>query len=161
MTDYTHNDLVAKVKAVNMANAYANELLAKLTEFFRPYVGKDILKNDGSLLAKIKGAMPDFPSDNDMSVYFHTSPYSLAWTVITCVSSPRQEDYSIAVYHETTVYIGDIQGKTLTKLCESYQDKPDFRSDYTVEEVLRDREEAKVAKEAYDKAKGKLYLFGE
>jgi len=147
----THDDLVAKVAAVNSAHKFANKLWYELTEFFRSYVGQKVLKQDGSLLAKIK--LPELPNTVPVSVYKHTSDYSLAWTVKTCQQSGKHH----CVYYETTVYIGDLSKGVLTKLSESYQDPPAYRWNYTIEEVLANQQAAKDAKEAYDEARSKCF----
>ncbi len=156
-------ELETRVRAANAANAYANDLWQKLTEIFRPFVGKQITAKSGQLLSKVEKLLPEFPCTPDLHVYRHVTNYSLAWTVKACevAKDVVMGHGGIANYWETTVYIGDLQGTVLSKLCESYQDKPIWRTDYTVEEVLANREAAKAAKKAYDDAKNNCYPFGE
>jgi len=154
-------ELAAKIEAVNIAHVYAMQLWKELTEFFRPYVGTAVETKGGPLMAKIQAKLPIFANTHKLMVYRHVSNYSLAWTVKACVPYHSEHGGDIAVYHEITVYIGDLQGQTLTKLCESYQEPPALRSDYTVEEVLANKAAAKKAKAAYEAARDKCYPFGE
>jgi hypothetical protein len=157
----TDKELTAKVDAVNRAHAYAMQLWTELTEFFRPYVGTAVETKGGSLMAKIQAKFPTFPHTNELMVCRHVSSYSLAWTVRASTTYPTGDGYSSAVYYETTIYIGDLSGQTLTKLCESYQEPPNLLSDYTVEKVLANQAAAKQAKKAYETARDKCYPFGE
>ena len=149
--------LAAKVKAVNRAHAYVPELYGNLVEVFRPYVGQKIIKADGSLLAKINSQLPVLPlMGHALSVYRHRSDYSLAWTIKTCESTG---DYG-CLYYEATVYVGDLIGGVLSQLADAPL-PVNYRTDYTVEEIAANREAVKVAEQAYNDAKGKLYIFGE
>lgn len=73
------NELEAKVKSVNQAHKYANELRPILTELFRPLVGEKVEKADGQLLEKVKKLLPAFPCTPQLNVYKLASSYSLAW----------------------------------------------------------------------------------
>lgn len=156
-------ELVAYVKAVNAAHAYAMKLFPMLTDIFRPWVGKQIETKGGPLLAKVDKLLPTFPSTHALQVFRHVTRYSLAWTVKACevAEDPDEPRYGTAQYYEVTVYIGDMSNGVLTKLCESYQQPPNWRSDFTVEGVLAAREAAKKAKALYDEAESKCYPFGE
>ena len=146
--------LTCKVGAINRANAYGKELYALLTPIFAPLVGKQILKVDGSLLAKYAALVPKFDYSHALHVYRHTSDYSLAWTVKTCEPLPPTS----CMYHEAVVYIGDLSGQTLEKLSIH---PFDLRSDYTVEEILLKRLDFEKAKKVLDEARSALYPFGE
>jgi predicted RecB family endonuclease len=81
--------LTAKVKAVNKANKYANELKVELVSFFKDYVGKKIFKADGTLLAKIVALAPKFENSKSISVYHRSSFNSqLSWVIKTCEPLP-------------------------------------------------------------------------
>ena len=148
------NTLKARVKAVNAANDYANKLYPQLVAIFEPLVGEQVLKADGTLLAKYQKLLPDFPSSNGLHVYKHSSDYSLAWCVKTC---EQVEDHCTCVYHEVTVYIGSLSGKTLKEIDRPFEGK----TDYTVADVQAARERYKEAKKAADEAKSALFPFGE
>lgn len=151
------NTLAARVKAVNAANAYAMKLYPVLMDFFRPLLGQQILKVDGTLLKKIEAAMPAFPdsgvSQNRLHVYRNTSDYSLAWTVKTCESI---EGASSCVYHEIAVYVGGLSGGTL----KDFYAPPDLRSDYKVEDVKAARAAYEAAQRTADNLKSALHPFG-
>ena len=147
------NELNAKIIATNKANAYANELYEKLVTVFKPLVGQQIMKKDGTLLAKYEKLLPTFVNTGPISVYRSSSHYSLSWTVKTCVVTD-----GIGVYAEATVYVGDLsEGSVLTSIC-----KPNnYRSDYTLAEVEKNRKAAREAKEVYNNAKSACFPFGE
>ena len=147
------NRLSPKVKAVNVANAYGIELYDKLAAVFTPLVGCKIEKADGTLLAKVAKLMPSLPHGVGLSVYRYTSNYSLMYVVKTCES----DGYNGCMYHETSVYIGEMRDGVLVKLCN----KPELRTDYTVAEVEANRKAYEVAKEAASQAESKLHPFGE
>jgi hypothetical protein len=145
--------LETRVKGVNKANAFANELWPRLVAVFAPFVGQKIEKVDGPLLAKIQKLVDALNLPNgDIHVYRHVSNYSLAYTVKTCECTN-----GIAHYFEQTLYIGKMNNGVLVELKEL---EP-FKTDYTAENVLKAREAYKVAKEAADKAQSALYPFGE
>lgn len=146
--------LACKVAAINRANAYGKEIYKTLTAIFEPLVGEKILKADGSLLAKYAALVPKFEYSHALHVYRHTSDYSLAWVVKTCEPLPPHS----CMYHESVVYIGDLRGHTLEKLCIHPFDS---RSDYTVEEITQKRVDFENAKKALDNARSALYPFGE
>jgi len=146
--------LTAKVAAVNRANEYAAQLYTVLAERFAPLVGQKILKVDGSLLGKYAGLVPELPSKRDIHVYRHSSDYSLAWTVKTCEFMPPHS----CMYHEVTVYVGDLRGQTLEKMTIH---PFSGRTDYSVEEITGKRAAYESAKRVADELRGDLYPFGE
>lgn len=146
--------LACKVGAVNRANAYSKEIYALLNPIFTPLVGKQILKVDGSLLAKYAALVPKFEYSTDLHVYRQRSDYSLAWVVKTCEPLPPGS----CMYHEAVVYIGDLRGQTLEKLSIH---PFDLRSDYTVEEITQKRLNFERAKKELQEARSELYPFGE
>lgn len=144
--------LQAKVEAVNLANRYANEIHPILSAAVTPFVGQQVLKVD-QFLAKVKKVIPELACTVPLHVYRNTSDYSLSWTVKTCVSDGRGH----AVYHETTVYVGELRNGVLTQL-SSFEK---LREDYTAEEVERLRAAYREAKSVADKAHSALHPFGE
>lgn len=145
--------LAAKVKSLNACNVEAMKWHSVLVEIFRPLVGKPILKADGSLLAKYKALLPEFPCSPSFHVWRHSSNYSLAWTVRVGVSE-AEHTWS---FSDVTVYIGDLNGAVLADLKPS----PQFRTDYTVLEVELLRIDFKKKQDAFENARSALYPFGE
>ncbi len=144
--------LAARVKAVNRANEYAGVLYQKLVEVFQPLVGQPVLKADGQLFKKI--VLPELANKNSLSVYRLDSKYSLAWVVKTC---EYIEVSNSCVYHDTTVYVGSIDGNVLTGILSPPNEYPA----YTVEQVVAARNYYKDLKKIADEAKDALYPFGE
>lgn len=147
--------LIAKVKAVNKANDYANQLYVQLVAIFQPLVGQQILKVHGDLLLKIEKMLPVFKNSNGLRVYRSRSDYSLIWTVN---ANERECPDGGTQYHEVSVYVGKLDHGTLTDV---YDSGPGGRRDYTPEEVKDKRETYKAAKEIADKANSALHPFGE
>jgi hypothetical protein len=145
------NKLQAKVKAVNRANQAATELYAKLAPIFAPLVGKKIINKEGRLLAKVWKLMPDI--FQNWSVYHPASDYSLVFVVKTMESLPD----GLCIYHETSVYVGELREGVLTKLC----DAPNLQATYTEREIIAKRLKYEEAKKAMDEAQNDLYPFGE
>lgn len=143
----------ARVKARNNVNAEANRLYEVLVAIFAPLVGKTIFKQDGSLTAKCAKLLPELPGENALTVYGSSSKYSLAWCVKTCESVPPHG----CCYEEAMVYVGDLTGKTLKKLC----DPTNLRTDYTVGELEEKRRVYKEKKEEAGNARSALHPFGE
>lgn len=151
--------LEAKVEAVNLANSEALWLQRTLKPVFANYLGKQVVKKDGSLLAKvaselgivIPGRVWFFPS---------SSHYSVQYTVKSCVSHGGH-----SYYHEVPVYIGHLGhngegiGAQRTHL-EKLADDLELRTDWTAEEVERNRRECREAEEAYRLAQHRIVPFG-
>ncbi len=146
--------LATRVRGVNNANAYANELWPKLTAVFAPFVGHKIETAPGPLKAKIDKLVKELnlPNTVPLSVYRHVSNYSLAYTVKTCEACNN-----IAYYFEQTLYIGDMRDGVLLKLNEL---RP-FKTNYNAAHVIQARETYQKAKRAADDAQAALYPFGE
>lgn len=141
--------LSARVIARNRANANAMALYDLLSKVFAPFAGQKIKKVDGTLLAKVQASFPKIT----FSFYRYRSNYSVCYVAKECQSL---SDGNSCVYEEATVYIGDVSNGVLVKL----YDRPELRTDWTVEEVQKLRIEAEKAKEAARKAESKLLEFG-
>ncbi len=148
------NKLIAKVRAVNAANAYANELYEKLKDVFVNFIGDRIEKANGELFEKVKKCLPKFINTHNLSVYRHMGNYALVYVVKSCEMIPSEES---CIYHETSLYVGEMRDGVLVKLCSS----PNNRIDYTVNNVREKRLEYEKAKKIMDAAKNELYPFGE
>lgn len=148
--------LEAQVKAVNMANAWANEIQPKLIEFFRPLIGQKIIKGDGDLLRKLQNPVDEITAGTDPNGYSRAykigSSYSLAFVCKTCVGYGD----CYCVYHEAHVYVGSIQGDTLVSF---FNDHGPLKADWTAEEVEKLRAEHDKAKEAERAAASALGPF--
>lgn len=147
------------VEAVNAANDYANKLRDQLIPQFEPLVGKKILKVGGMLLEKYADIGKGLPYTPSLHVYKNSNDYALSWNVKVCKTAPHENTHrsNYCCYHETTVYIGELNGHILEKVCP----QPNYRTDYTLEEVLANREAYKAAEKAMRDAQAKLHPFGE
>ena len=147
--------LEAKVTAANKTRTCAKAVFHLLAPIFLPFVGQKILKKEGGLLKKLYDMVEqlNLSSEQSLSIYRYSSSYSLAWTVQSCVIDEKGH----ARYDSVTVYIGKLDHGTLVEM----EKPPSFKTDFTVEQVLKGREELKKAKELVSKAEEKIYPFGE
>lgn len=145
--------LAAKVKAVNRANEYANDVAQVLAKFFQPYVGQTIIKADGSLLAKIEKKMPVFANNNSLVVLFRRGR-DLDFEIKACENIVGTYQ---CVYHHAYITVGDMRGGELL----SIRMPNVHRCDYTVEGVLAAGEAVREARSALSTAQGNLEPFGE
>jgi hypothetical protein len=149
-----NTELEARVRGVNAANQYANDLHSRLVAVFRPFVGQKILTAPGDLLARIKRLVDalDLPSTPRLHVYRDRSDYCLRYVVKSCES-----DGKCGHYYEASVSVGELDHGRLTSLI----DAPQYRTDYVAAEVVAARETYKEAKRVADEARSALYPFGE
>lgn len=148
----SRSELAAKVRAVNAAHAEANRIFPILQEFFKPYVGQQVLLQGGGLLKKIKNKLPKF---ENLHVFMDSNTrYSLKWEVKACEHVQGEQH---VVYHSVTIYVGNIDGLILKDVYPEFSAK----DDYTVEEIEAARLEYKRLKELADNAKSALAPFGE
>ena len=144
--------LQARVNAVNKANAYAKELYEQLKPVFEPFVGMQILKQGGDLLAKVQKLIPELPCKPNLHVYRYRSDYSLMYMVR---ASATVDDYG-SMSHEVGVYIGELHNGALIKMCDWHE----LRTDFTVEEVKLKREIYEQAQKVASEAESALHPFG-
>lgn len=145
--------LAAKVAAQNEANTLANERFEPIIKALAPFVGQKICKVDGSLLEKVKKALPVFPSDfNNSSFYSTGHGYSLRLDIRTC----HAVEPNGCAYAESTVYLGSLDNGVLI----NYDKAPNLKTDFTEEYVQEARKEVEAAEKAMRNAEAKLYYFG-
>lgn len=144
--------LRAAVAAVNKANAAAHKLYAQLSERFAPLVGQKILKADGSLMAKFEPLVADLPNSTALSTYRYRSNYSLVYVVKVCEPLPPHG----CTYHESSVYVGELDGQTLKSIAPPFVGRYDF----TEEEITEKRAALTAAEEAVSAAQSALIPFG-
>ncbi len=152
MTKPTIEKLEARIKAVNTANATANNLYTQLAQTFTPLIGQQILKQNGDLLLKIENKLPPLPNTTKLRAYYRKSNFSLNWTI----SANEQSDTNTH-YHETTITIGELNGLVLANITPPHIQK----TDYSVEEIERLRKAYTAAKKIADTAHSALQPFGE
>lgn len=153
--------LELRVRCVNQTHAIANGLYPKLAELFRPYVGQKILKTTGELLKVIKDQEKalELPHNPKFSVYRDPSDYSLSYLVTgrDWIPSPVTGHSDYSCYHNATIYLGSLKGQTLEGLSIFHE----LRTDYSADQVLKDREGFLTARKAFEDARSKLDFFGE
>lgn len=149
----TDSELVALVGAVNEAGRQGNRLYETLAERFRPLVGKQVLKKDGTVMEKYKELLPEMPlMPSLVHICRESSIYSLMWRVRTTAFIPGTSDHQ---QHSLTVYVARISNGVLTEI----NDHPRFKVDYDFEEVKEAQAKVKSAKKRLEDAEAELYPF--
>ena len=142
--------LAARVRNVNRVHKYSNDLHALLAPFFAQFIGQQVMKQDGKLLAKIAKDMPKLPEVDRIRTWMDGG--HLRWTVKT-----DENVGGCAYYYEIGCYIGETEGGILTKL----HDAPGLPFDYTPEKVIETRNHYETARKAFQTAHSALHPFGE
>lgn len=154
-----HNtQLEAKVSARNRVHQLALEQLPAMLAACAPFVGKQVQNQTGAINAKLKAVLPESNGHPDFQWWYECTRYSLRVNFKVCESSKsRHPGMQFASYAECSATIGDIEGHTLTKLCNGQK----FQTDYTVSEVQLWRKEAEQARAKAQEAEHKLAHFGQ
>jgi hypothetical protein len=151
--------LAARCAAFNAVNAEANRLSALTIAALTPFVGKKVLKADGSLTAAVKAVLP--PAAPDVQKWLAHSNYSLCFALKTYETTADRnnrpgEDYRIAHYAEVYFYAGEVKDGVLIKL----SDPINLPTDHNPEKVAELRKIAEAAKEAARQAESACGPFG-
>lgn len=64
--------LVAKVKARNLVNKELRERVPFMIEALMPFIGKQVLKVDGTLLEKVRKVLPEIPNTVAFSGWYNS-----------------------------------------------------------------------------------------
>jgi len=152
--------LAAKIAARNEVNRIANESFADAAKALEPFVGQKVCKVNGTLLEKVKKALPPTISANGSgphSWYSTGHGYSIVLNIKTCTSAKTKGDYQNAHYAEAGLYLADISDGFLAKI---RSEVPSWKTDYTEEYVIEARQEAEKADKAKRDAESKIHYFG-
>ena len=161
MSERARERLEAKVRAVNAAHAYLPKLREDLRKALTPFIGKKVLKQGGSLTAKVEKALESvLPKSNgapysQAHVFRFRSEYSLTFTVKTC----KPTGDCGCLYYERSVDIGNLKHGVLTELDGREWIAP--RADYTAGEIEGKRKAAEEAREKAREAESACWPFGE
>jgi hypothetical protein len=164
-----YHTLEARIKARNRVNKRANELQPELVEIFRPYVGKKVTTQHG-LVHKLKPVI-DKLRDRERGGEFSNGKgfdlwrrYGGSYAIdyeIKCSEpirgSEREGGGCTVTYAEATVRVGLLEGDTLKSLSE---EPPNYKSDYTEEEIREKRALADKLREEARRAETDLCPFG-
>jgi hypothetical protein len=152
MSYYNEEHLKAKIRAVNRANAYAEQLSNTLIPIFKELIGKKV-KKVGGLTIKVKSLLPDFPHSPEINVYYHDSNYSVFFIVKV---SEMIGNSCTCLYYELTLNIGKLDGGILTEVYEQFK-----ATSYNLEDIKNKIEVCKNAQRALDSAKDDLGIFAD
>lgn len=150
--------LEGKVAAQNRVNQLAMDCYAKAIEPLKQFVGQKILKVDGSLLEKVKKALPELPVLQCNRIFYTCQHgYNLRIAIDESIYAMRRSGVGGTYYVEASAYLCNIRDGVLTELYP----KPELRTDYTHEEILMARKDLETAKAAMSLAQSRLQGFGE
>jgi hypothetical protein len=152
-------NLPAFVKLVNDVAEATNTLAADVMPKASAFYGQKIVKADGDLTAAFAKAVP-IHSDSVrgsrlISYWINATSASLWLNVKGC--APLETS---CIYHEETVYLGNIRGGILGE-SEATKGRQPARTDWTVAEVLSARKRYAEAAEAVSEARRACGPFGE
>jgi hypothetical protein len=153
--------LQAKVEARNLANAAALEYGPRIIAALAPFLGQSVLLQTGGKTAKLQKALdalnlPDScPVNGQLQVIIRAERYWFRAEFRTCVGHDKG-----CVYETQTVNLGDIDGKTLTKLAEP-PTSAYCRTNYSAEEIAAARAAVKSVRDELHQAERRLCGFGE
>ena len=152
MSEIYNSALDAKVAARNQVNLLANACFPEAIRALEPFLGQKVCKVDGSLLEKVKRALPDLKDG-----WYSASRYSLVLNLkVHACAKGKTSDYQSAHYADATVYLADLTSGILTRL----YDTPDYKTDYSADFVRQAREEVRQAEALKSKAESKIHHFG-
>jgi len=138
----------AQIEAVNVARAEYNRLAPLLIAAARPFLNKKVQNVTGQLTEKFKSILPKsvLPCS-----YRSQSGYSLYFVVKSCIGYGECH----CIYHEETIYFGDLTNGILTKEA-TFEPR---KCNYMVEEISELRKKVDEAEKSFDKAKSALVPF--
>lgn len=155
--------LEIRVRGENTASRIANEIFPVLAEFFSEYVGESIRKQSGGLFKKIEDKLKEiesqFPSDPILQMIVRNGlEYSVSYLVKCCETYTEEgRECGEAIYSEKVVYVADLQGGVVSRI----YDPPEFRTNHSVDTVIKARKKFKEAEKAFNEARSALFPFGE
>lgn len=158
----THDTvLAAKIAARNHANRLANGWYEKMTEALKPFIGKQILKTDGTLLKKVKEALVNPINSRETLGHYETDNYTIMFRFKTSETSKERDwtpehQYGHAQYADQTIYLGILNHGVLTGL----QNAPTYKTDYTEEFIVETRKAVRQAEATLNQLQNSLYDFG-
>jgi hypothetical protein len=150
--------LEARVAAQNAVNKLAEGLRPGIVAALAPFVGCQVYKADGAMLAKVRGALLVLPNVPDASGYYECSPYGIRVHLKThACTADRFGDGQIAHYAEATLYVAEVRDRVMVKI----EDTPTPRPVYTVAAIMELRTQLKAAKAVVSELESQLRDFGE
>lgn len=165
MTYNTH--LEAKVGEQNRAAMLLREWFPKVIAVLKPFEDQKVINVGGCLNQKVLNAIKalNLPHNQSEQIWVSTGHgYSVSLHIQTCGSykGERSADYCIGCHAEVYAIVADIPHgtNTISKIPNANQ-CPNYRCDYTVQEVLAARAELKAAQKLVSEAQSKLQFFGE
>lgn len=150
--------LAAQVAAWNRANAEANKLAVQLAEIFKPFIGKKVICNGGSLTKKASALVPsdEWNKDGSLRVWQSCGSYKLCFMVKAREQHDKGEGYCGSHYAVTYVTVGELKEHDLVNVHTPCTDR---RTDYTVAEILAKRKAVQKAEQAFHDARSALSPF--
>jgi hypothetical protein len=150
--------LTNKVRAKNLANATRNWHLKSLAKLAQEFAGQKILlAGSTNFTAKFSKAIKalELPCGKDgVRAWISTSAgYSICFQTSVSVT-----DGGHTCYQESYVFFGYLSNGVLTP---DHNNAQEWRVDFTVDEILKAREDVNTARAAMQAAESRLQGFGE
>ncbi len=141
--------LKCKIIARNRVNQAILDIAPVMRGALAPFVGQKICKVDGSLLQKVRNALPEPPNTVSVFAYYTTgNGYTLRAGFRASQSVPGEGTQ----YAEADAYLGDIQDGVLIKIYPSAS----YRTDYELAEVKSLQEQLKAAQRTVSTVQSQL-----
>lgn len=142
-----------QVLARNLLNLAILDWVPAMRQALAPFIGQKICKVDGTLLKKVHEVLPPSVHDIKLQIYYSTGAgYSLtAGFKVGVYCGENQYGWR---YAEATVYLCDLANGVMSRL---YNFEPlNYRTDYTLDEVLSLQGSLRTAKEQVSEYQMKL-----
>ena len=148
-------ELAARIRAQNAAGKRANELHPLLVLVFTPFVGRKVVKKDGTFVAALQKELKIFTGTYGSTyIYSRVTKHCVYFCVKVHESveaGGRQKS------EECSCTVADIKDGMLKEFC-----KPcNYKTDHDYNDVVRMRSTHDKAKDALSEALNDLYPFGE
>ena len=146
------------VKLVNDVAEATNKIAADVMPKVAAFYGQKIVKADGELTAAFAKAVPlhNSPDRGVKSITYRINATSASLWLTVKGCAPLETS---CIYHEETVYLGNIRGGILSE-SEATTGRQPARTDWAVAEVLAARQRYAEAQEAVSEAQRACGPFG-
>jgi len=150
------NSTQAKITARNRVNTQVNEVVPKILEALKPFIGKKVIIGGNNFSAQLSKALEPFLGWQkvfpNLQIYRSSTTYSICFTFKTSENDSK----NTCVYQEEYVYLGNLDGANLKDLIEFTPRK----IDYNLEEIEAVRAELTKLEAQVSNLNSKLSHFG-
>lgn len=161
-TDHRLLRLEARIRAVNAAHAEAERIQDSYRPILEEMVGRKVTRQDHSPVSSLLKRLPELPNKRSgtdtLFAYWSSSDCSLRLTIKASSSYPAANGMcDLAMYHEATLYLGQICTHVLNDLALWSP----FKHDWKAEDVIEARAKLKEAEDRVKSINKSLHPFNE